>query len=73
MYRTQLNLVCSFIDCPHASGGVPPQFLEKPDSAPLSPREWGCTERLFDIDKIFNIVPTRVGVYRRKVLKKKLK
>src|SRR5690606_33119710 len=50
----------------HARGGVPVEHLGRDGGRRSSPRAWGCTAILPVVRRRWSVVPTRVGVYRRR-------
>ena len=52
--------------CPHARGGVPPPMRAASRRGSLSPRTWGCTGTAAHHRGLPPVVPTHVGVYRRR-------
>src|SRR5690606_32026000 len=50
---------------PHARGGVPLSSSTMMGRPPSSPRAWGCTVPAHRRLRVVQVVPTRVGVYRR--------
>src|SRR5690606_23796794 len=51
---------------PHARGGVPPSMVRMAMPVCSSPRAWGCTVTVELFCQRRCVVPTRVGVYRRR-------
>ncbi len=58
--RALLSKVVGF---PHACGGVPSQAHHAVIVHSFSPRMWGCTSSQLDIEQMFYVFPTHVGVY----------
>src|SRR5690606_23721382 len=54
---------------PHGRGGVPHYPGAKPVVYESSPRAWGCTGCGAFTGVLRRVVPTRVGVYRRRPTK----
>src|SRR5690606_29307871 len=54
------------LGCPHARGGGPAPTRDGRSFATLSPRAWGWTVAEEGADRPYWVVPTRVGVDRRR-------
>ncbi len=54
------------ISCPHACGGGPATSQSAPDITRLSPRMWGWTGKDRNLFGAGQVVPTHVGVDRRR-------
>src|SRR5690606_36809613 len=67
VYRASTTLARQSMSRPHARGGVPWLELSLNEREESSPRAWGCTACGFRFPPGSRVVPTRVGVYRRRV------
>ena len=68
MFRLDRQSLVSAPRFPHASGDVPTVPAIIPPQAELSPREWGCSVLARSVQKIFGAFPTRVGMFRPRLL-----
>ncbi len=66
VYRRVPAVALSALRCPHARGGVPLYTRAIGATTWLSPRTWGCTEAEREQVPPAPVVPTHVGVYRRR-------
>ena len=51
---------------PHARGGAPEPPSSIPPPPPSSPRTWGCTAEHIEVKHVVLLIPTHVGVHRRR-------
>ena len=63
VYRDMSALRGSQHQCPHVRGGVPSCTASRFIAREMSPRAWGCTDRILTTSRKSSNVPTCVGVY----------